>query len=74
MECTAPAGTATVLLAMYDTDGRLLGTAAGSAVDASHWRFDSTLVHTADSMKVLAMDPENKPLMVPVGYQRKTGN
>ena len=74
MECTAPAGTATVLLAMYDTDGQLLGTAAGGAVDASHWRFDSRLANTAASMKVLAIDPENKPLMVPVVYQRKTEN
>lgn len=74
VQCDVPAGAETVLLAMYDTDGRLLGTAAGGAVDASHWRFDSRLANTAASMKVLAMDPENKPLMVPVVYQRRTEN
>ena len=74
VQCDVPAGAETVLLAMYDTDGRLLGTAAGSIVDASHWRFDSRLANTAVSMKVLAMDPESKPLMVPVVYQRRTEN
>lgn len=74
VQCDVPAGAETVLLAMYDANGRLLGTAAGSKTDASHWRFDSRLVHAAASMKVLAMDPENKPLMVPVVYQRRTEN
>ena len=74
MECTAPAGTATVLLAMYDANGQMLGTAAGSAVDASHWRFDSRLANTAASMKVLALDSGSKPLMSPVVYQRRTEN
>ena len=74
MECTAPAGTATVLLAMYDANGQMLGTVEGSKADASHWRFDSRLANTAASMKVLALDSESEPLMVPVAYQRRTEN
>ena len=69
--CETPTGVQTMLLAMYGTSGQMLGTATGRKVDASHWRFDSTLVHTADSMKVLVMDSENKPLMVPVGYEKE---
>ena len=68
VECVAPAGTATILLAMYDVNGQMLGTVAGSKVDTSHWRFDSRLVNTATSMKVMALDSEGRPLMSPVIY------
>ena len=74
VQCDVPVGAETVLLVMYDTNGRMLGTAAGRKVDESHWRFDSRRVNAAASMKVLAMDSENKPLIRPVVYQRRAEN